>query len=177
LAVRDGDRIGALRGSVREPPVAPAGGPRGALRVLDALVRWYAAPPPDDAGLDVALDHARRLLKPGSRLLVLADAASIAAIPASRWPALATHCQVRVLLLSDPLERAPPSARLPFRSDGQRIELDLAAPAARVQWHRAFVAPIEAAIAQLPARGVHVQLLSSEMPSDAWVAGTEPRAA
>ncbi|MEJ7747132.1 MAG: DUF58 domain-containing protein, partial [Luteimonas sp.] len=44
-AIRDGDRVAALRGSVKEPPVPPAAGPRGALRVLDALVRWYAQPP------------------------------------------------------------------------------------------------------------------------------------
>jgi uncharacterized protein (DUF58 family) len=49
-ALRDGDRVAALRGSQREAPIPPAGGPRGALRVLDALVRWYAAPPEDDAG-------------------------------------------------------------------------------------------------------------------------------
>ena len=56
----------------------------GALRVLDALVRWYSAAPGDDAGLEVALDHAQRLLRPGSRLLVLADPASVAALP-ERW--------------------------------------------------------------------------------------------
>ncbi len=44
-AVRDGDRVAALRGSRHEAPVPPAAGPRGALRVLDALVRWYAQPP------------------------------------------------------------------------------------------------------------------------------------
>src|SRR6478736_7221178 len=71
-ALRDGDRIAALRGSTREAPIPPAAGPRGALRVLDALVRWYAATPPDDAGLLVALDHARRVLRPGSRIIVLA---------------------------------------------------------------------------------------------------------
>ena len=59
-AVRDGDRIGALRGSVREAPIAPASGSRCALRVLDAMVRWYARPPEHDAGLAVALDHADR---------------------------------------------------------------------------------------------------------------------
>ena len=67
LAARDGDRIAALRGAHREPPVAAASGPRGALRLLDALARWYARRPEDDAGLQVALDHARRLLRPGAR--------------------------------------------------------------------------------------------------------------
>src|SRR6478736_4309344 len=43
-AIGDGDRVAALRGSLREAPVAPAAGARGALRVLDALVRWYTAP-------------------------------------------------------------------------------------------------------------------------------------
>ncbi len=168
-AVRDGDRIAALRGNGSEPPVAPASGPRGALRVLDALVRWYAQPPVGDAGLGVALDHARRVLRPGSRLLVLADPASIATIPDERWPALAMHNEVIVLLLSDPLERVPPRAALPFASAGHRVELDLAADAPRQRWRQEFVRPLEAALARLPARGIRVQVLSSEMPSDAWL--------
>jgi uncharacterized protein (DUF58 family) len=43
---------GRLRGSDREAPIAPAGGPR-VLRVLDALTRWYTA--------------ARRRSRPGAR--------------------------------------------------------------------------------------------------------------
>ncbi len=181
-ALRDGDRVAALRGSSREAPVPPAAGPRGVLRVLDALVRWYAQAPADDAGLEVALDHARRLLRPGSRLVVLADATSVAAIPPQRWPALALHNEVIVLLLSDPLEREPPQAALPFfaadvlaaqvggeRVAGHRVELDLASAGQRQRWHNAFMAPIDAALAQLPARGVRVQMLSSEAPSDAWL--------
>ena len=168
-AVRDGDRIAALRGSVREAPVPPAAGPRGALRVLDALVRWYTQPPADDAGLAVALEHARRLLRPGSRLVLLADPASIAAVPPQRWPALTMHNEVIVLLLSDPLERDPPQAALPFQSGQHRLELDLAAAAQRQRWRNEFVAPIESALAQLPARGVRVQLLSSDAPSESWL--------
>lgn len=178
-AVRDGDRLAALRGSLREPPVAPASGPRGALRVLDALVRWYAPegqpqPPPDDAGLGVALDHARRLLRPGSRLVVLADPASIAAIPAARWPALALHSEVVVLLLVDPLEQSPPQAALPFVAAGagverHRVQLDLATAPQRQRWRQAFVEPVEAALAQLPARGVRVQALSTAAPSESWL--------
>ncbi len=172
-AVRDGDRIAALRGSTREAPVPPAAGPRGALRVLDALVRWYSAPPADDAGLAVALDHARRLLRPGSRLVVLADPASLAAIPAQRWPAFTAHNEVIVLLLVDALERQPPQATLPFAvgnaNQRKRLELDLAAAAQRQRWRQAFMAPVEAALQQLPARGVRVQLLPGDAPSDAWL--------
>ena len=168
-AVRDGDRIAALRGSTKEAPVPPAAGPRGALRVLDALVRWYTQPPADDAGLTIALDHARRLLRPGSRLVLLADPASVAAVPPQRWPALTMHNEVIVLLLSDPLERDPPQAALPFQSAQHRLELDLATAAQRQRWRNEFVAPIEAALAQLPARGVRVQVLSSDAPSESWL--------
>lgn len=173
-AVRDGDRIAALRGSHKEAPVPPAAGPRGALRVLDALVRWYSRAPDDDAGLTVALDHARRLLRPGSRLVVLADPASIAAVPAERWPALAMHNEVVVLLLSDLLERQPPQAALPFVTGDaavarHRVELDLATAAQRQRWRQEFVLPLEAALAQLPSRGVRAQVLSSEVPSETWL--------
>ena len=174
-AVRDGDRIAALRGSQREAPIAPAAGPRGALRVLDALTRWYARPPDDDAGLGVALDHAQRLLRPGSRLVVLADPGSVAALPAQRWPALAHHHEVIVLLLTDPLELAPPKASLPFlgsdagRGDAHRIDVDLSVAAQRQAWRAEFGRPLEAALAQLPARGVRVQALSTQAESASWL--------
>ena len=168
-AVRDGDRIAALRGSERDPPVPPAAGPRGALRVLDALVRWYAAPPQDDSGLASALDHARRVLRPGSRLVLLADPASVAAVPAERWAALSMHNEVIVLLLSDPLERDPPRAALPFATAGHRVEVDLASAPQRQRWRNTFVSPLDVANAQLPARGVRVHTLSSDAPSESWL--------
>src|SRR6478736_4049824 len=168
-ALRDGDRVAALRGSTKEAPIPPAGGPRGALRVLDALVRWYAAPPEDDAGLGVALDQAQRVLRPGSRLIVLADPASIAAIDPHRWPAFALHHDTTVLLLVDPLERDPPKAALPFATGDHRVELDLATASQRQRWRGEFVAPIEAALQALPARGVRVDVLSTDAPSDAWL--------
>ncbi|PJJ97362.1 DUF58 domain-containing protein [Lysobacteraceae bacterium NML91-0213] len=168
-AIGEGDRVAALRGSLREPPVPPAGGPRGALRVLDALVRWYTRPPGEDAGLAIALDHAARVLRPGARLLVLADAGSLHDIPRSRWTGLAMHADVTVVLLTDPLETAPPHDRLAFETGGRRIELDLAAAAQRQRWHARFVAPLEAMLAELPGRGVRVRTLASDMASDAWL--------
>ncbi len=168
-AIADGDRIAALRGSASEPPIPPGNGPRGALRVLDALVRWYTAPPADDLGLAVALDHARRLLRPGSRMLVLADPRSVAAVPPERWTALSAHSEVLVLLLVDPLEREPPRKRLAFLQGGARVELDLAAASQRARWREAFVDPLDAALAMLRTRGVRATALSTDAASEAWL--------
>jgi len=168
-AIRDGDRVAALRGGSAEAPVAPAAGARGALHVLDALVRWYAKPPADDAGLAVALDHARRLLRPGSRLLVLADAASIATVPASRWTALSMHNEVVVLLIDDPLERDPPHAWLPFAGGAQRIELDLASDRQRRRWQQAFPDAARELVGMLRARGIRADMLSTDAPSQSWL--------
>jgi len=167
-AARDGDRIAALRGSVREPPIAPASGTRGALRVLDALVRWYAQPPVEDAGLAVALDHAQRLLRPGSRLVLLADPRNVATIAERRWPALAQHHEVIVLLLVDPLETSPPRSVLPFSSNHHRCDLDLASPVQRQRWLREFGVSA-ATVDGLTSRGVRVQTLSTEAPSESWL--------
>jgi hypothetical protein len=175
--LRDGDRVAALRGSNVEAPVPPAAGPRGVLRVLDALVRWYRAAPADDAGLATALDHAARLLRPGSRMVVLADPASIAGLDERRWPALAAHHEVVVVLLADVLEREPPKAALPFLSGGHRVELDLGAAAQRQRWRGTFVAPLEAALERLPARGIRVTVLQADAPSDGWLSAIDqPRA-
>src|SRR5688572_11405426 len=169
-ALRDGDRIAALRGSDKEAPIAPATGPSGVLRVLDALMRWYSTPPTEDAGLATALDHAARVLRPGSRLVVLADPSSIAGIDERRWPALAAHHEVIVLLLTDRLEHDPPKAALPFVAAGHRVELDLTSASQRQRWRSEFVRPLEAALERLPARGVRVQTLACDAPSDAWLA-------
>lgn len=169
MALRDGDRVAALRGTSDEAPVPPSAGSRGVLRVLDALARWYTRPPDDDAGLAVALDHAQRLLRPGSRLLVLADPASLEEVPAQRWPALAAHNEVVVLLFEDPLEAAPPRAMLPFLASGRRVELDLRDRHQRAAWTREFNGRRDALQARLRACGVRVATVSSDSTGDAWL--------
>ncbi|HDX0914131.1 TPA: DUF58 domain-containing protein, partial [Stenotrophomonas maltophilia] len=164
------DRVGALRGSDREAPIAPAGGPRGVLRVLDALTRWYTQPPADDLGLERALDHAARVLRPGARMLVLADPQQAARIPVVRWSALAQHHDLSLVLLVDPLELQPPSAALQFQTAQQRIGLDLRRSEVQAHWQAHFVEPLQALRRQLGARRVDVQVLSTDAPSDAWLA-------
>lgn len=181
-AVADGDRIAALRGSASAQPVPAASGARGALRVLDALARWYARPPEDDAGLAFALGQAQRLLRPGSRLLVLADPSSVASVPATRWPALAAHHEVVVVLLTDPLELDPPGALLAFApstsgregSGAPRIDLDLASPGPRARWQAAFGEALAGTLADLAARGVRAVPLSCDASSDAWLGALGP---
>lgn len=168
-ALRDGDRIAALRGSTTEPPIAPAGGMKAAVRVLDALCRWYTRPPADDAGLDVALDHARRVLRPGSRLVVLAEPASVVGIDAARWAGLARHCEVIVLLLTDAFEQQPPHARLPFAAPASRIELDLAGKAQRAQWAKDFSQPLQQAQAMLASLGIRAIELPTDADSASWL--------
>ncbi|KAB7762895.1 DUF58 domain-containing protein [Xanthomonas maliensis] len=169
LAQRQGDRIGALRGTASEAPVPPRAGQHGVLPVLDALTRWYAQPPIDDAGLEVALDHAARLLRPGARLTVLADARSAAGISATRWSGLALHHEVVVIVLLDPLELTPPPRALAFEAGGERITVDLSSAAGRARWQAEFVAPLEQLSATLLARRIRLQRLSTTDPSDAWL--------
>ncbi|MFC0677007.1 DUF58 domain-containing protein [Lysobacter korlensis] len=168
-AARDGDRIAALRGSLREPAIAPASGPRGALHVIDALARWYARPPDDDAGLPVALEHAQRLMRPGSRLVLLADPTSVAGVPDHRWPALSQHQDVVVVLLTDPLETDPPAQTVPFVRAGGTLALDLGASPVRRAWRKTFVEPVATALESLAARGIRARALSTAEPSEAWL--------
>ncbi|RWU14890.1 DUF58 domain-containing protein [Xanthomonas phaseoli] len=171
LAQRQGDRIAALRGTASEAPIAPRSGQRGVLPVLDALARWYAQPPSGDAGLEVALDHAARLLRPGARLTVLADARSASRISATRWSGLALHHEVVVIVLVDPLELAPPARAVTFDERGERIAIDLSTQAGRARWQAEFVAPLEHLGALLQARGVRLHRLSTDDASDAWLGG------
>lgn len=166
-AVGEGDRVAALRGAAQEAPVPPAGGPRGALRVIDALVRWYSPPAGDEASLPLALDRAQRLVRPGARLVVLADPGSLAAVPAHRWSGLARHHEVVLVLLCDPLELDPPKATLPFELPTGRAEVALDAPATRQRWLAEFAAPVHAAVEALPGRGVRVMALSTADASEA----------
>ena len=125
--------------------------------------------------MQAALERAARLLHPGARALVLADPASALAVAPAVWSALSMHVDVRLLLLVDPLEQAPPVCALPLSTPRGRMELNLAAPAMREAWQRSFVAPIEALSRNLPGRHIHVQVLSSDDASDAWLGGGAAR--
>lgn len=180
-AQRSGDRIGAVRGNHGEPPLPPTGGSRGALRVLDALCRWYAQPPADDAGLDVALSALARLARPGSRIVALLDPRSVDAIADGRWSAVAAHHDAIAVLLRDPLELAPPAGMLAFSGtldrslpDAGRVELDLSAAAVRRNWAQAFGERFEAAAQRLQRLGWKVLALGTDESAERVLASVLP---
>lgn len=172
-ALQSGDRIAALRGG--EPAIPPGTGLRGAMRVLDALVRWYARPPGEDTGLVEALEHAQRLLRPGAQLVVLADAGSASRVQVMRWTALARHHQATLLLLQDPLETAPPRRELGFFAAGRRVQLALDRIGVRERWEHAFMDPARELMRTLPALGWQVRLVSSDAGSADWLRPQDSR--
>ncbi|MCB1601922.1 MAG: DUF58 domain-containing protein [Xanthomonadales bacterium] len=171
---RSGDRISALRGSASEAPLPPAGGVRGALRVLDALNRWYQQPPEDDQGLDIALQSAARVSKPGSRMIALIDPRSVDGIDNARWTALSAHHDAVAVLLVDPLELAPPQARLAFAGDHRRVELDLEQGSTQAAWMHAFAERFEQARSRLRSLGWRAMSLSTDQAPDQVLAALLP---
>jgi len=161
-----GDRIGAIAAVPGDPGVVPNGGPRGALRVLEALARWYAQPPARDAGLGPTLSIAARLLHPGASLVVLADAGSLADVPQGRLATLAAHHDVLVVLLVDALEMQPPRQRLAFALGEAQVDLDLDGALARTRWKQAFADQVQAQTRRLQGLGARVRCLRGDEPTD-----------
>jgi uncharacterized protein (DUF58 family) len=174
-AQRSGDRIAALRGSTSEAPRAPAGGSRGALRVLDALVRWYSAVPAEDAGFAKAIESASRLVKPGSRVVAIADPRSTEGVPDARFAALAAHMDAIAVLLVDPLELEPPAERVAFRAGDRRVELDLGDRDVRGRWTATFAQRFAADRERLQRLGWRVLALRTDDDPAAVLGALLPR--
>lgn len=155
-----GDRVGAqgFGGAVRAE-VRPAGGRRGALRVLRALRDWDAIADAD-AGepLSASLARTTRVLRPGARLIIVTDGFGTDADAIGRLRQLASRHEVAVVLVRDPLELAPPPpGRYAVRSGSVRRFFDFADERTRSAWTERFAArrqDLAAACAQLGVRVV-----------------------
>ena len=142
-AVHGGDRVGAIGfGPGLNAEVKPGGGPRGALQVLRALVEWDAITVAGGASepLSQALQRARRLARPGARVILLTDGFSADAAAEGPLSLLAEHCDVATVVLGDALEQsAPAPARYALMGESGRVLLDFAATKTRARWAQWFV--------------------------------------
>ncbi len=140
MASTSGDRVGAIGfGGGIQQEVKPAGGRRGALQVLRALRDWDHAAGQQQEALAAALERARRLLRPGFRLILISDGFSAGD---NAWPVLgrcAGRQELGCVLVSDALEhRPPPPGRYALSASGSRQTLDFNDRTLRTQWPKPF---------------------------------------
>lgn len=140
MASASGDRVGAMGfgGSIQHE-VKPAGGRRGVLQVLRALRDWDHAAGTQQETLASALERARRLLRPGFRLILVSDGFSA---DDNAWPIIgrcAGRNELGCVIVSDALEHAPPPpGRYALSTNGIRQTLDFTNKTLRTQWPRPF---------------------------------------
>ncbi len=119
-AVRRGDRIGAfLFAPGRHRELRPAGGRRGAMRVIQGLVDWLdpAALPADPEPLSISLERVRHTVRPGSLVLVISDFFNLDEPCQRHLSRLRQHNDVFGCQILDPAEQRLPPGRFPI-SDG-----------------------------------------------------------
>lgn len=141
-AVRRGDRIGGfLFAPGRHRELRPAGGRRGAMRLIQSLVEWLD---PDrlsgsaggdgvDSGepLSAVLERVRHTVRPGSLIVVISDFFSLDEDCNRHLSRLRQHNDVIGCQVLDAAEEYLPKGRYPI-SDGQQTSvLDTARAAAR----------------------------------------------
>lgn len=164
MATQSGDRVGALGfGGGVHAELKPAGGRRGVLQVLRNLRDWDHAANQEREDLGVALERARRLLRPGTRMILLSDGFSA---DEGAWPILA-RCAARhelgCVLVSDVLEQAPPPPdRYAIRTDRGRRLIDLTRAAARAQWSQPFIQVRERVRQEFARMGARVVELTTD---------------
>lgn len=183
-AVDAGDRIGGFFYGAARPgsdlprhrELEPAGGPRGALRLIRELASWGQPPPADAASgepgrLTTALRRLHRVARPGSLVVIISDFYTLADDEAAGRPLarLRQHNDILALQVSDALEYEPPPPGSYPVSDGRQLrQLEIGSAQAAAAY-RAHFAAHHRRIRQC-LRGRDIPLLSLRGDADAVAA-------
>ena len=125
-AVRRGDRIGGFffaPGRHRE--LRPAGGRRGAMRMIQGLVDWLQPEQVAQEGqepLSRALERVRHTVRPGSLVIIISDFFGLDEDCNRHLSRLRQHNDVVGCQVLDPAENQLPAGRYPI-TDGEHISL------------------------------------------------------
>jgi uncharacterized protein (DUF58 family) len=133
-AVRRGDRVGSFMfspGLHRE--LRPAGGRRGAMRVIQGLVDWLNPEQPRSGQepLSCALERVRHAVRPGSLVLVISDFFGMDENCNRHLSRLRQHNDVIGCQIVDPAEETLPRGRFPISDGMHNSMLDTTAERAR----------------------------------------------
>ncbi len=159
----EGDRIAACCFGDRRGQLPPRGSRGGVMRALAALVDWSADAPPQPLahGLGDALEQIAPLLRPGSRILLLLDAAAVDARALASLGRLRAHHDLAACLVADAIElQPPPPGRYLASLGGLRRWLSPPPAAAGDEWLPAWQARQAAAREALRRAGVRVRTVS-----------------
>jgi len=146
-AVDNGDRIGALLYNGKHQELRPAGGQRGALRLIRALVAAAdpagrpAATAERGDTLNAALLRLRRVARPGSLVFIVSDFYNSDGDSRQHLQHLRRHNDVVACQVLDRLELEPPAAgRYPVQYGEQQGLLDTRSASRRQAWAEHFAA-------------------------------------
>jgi len=127
-AVRRGDRIGGfLFAPGRHRELRPAGGRRGAMRVIQGLVDWLEPRGMEEASaepLSAALERVRHAVRPGSLVIVVSDFFTLDEDCNRHLSRLRQHNDVIGCQVVDAAEYRLPPGRYPITDGEQATILD-----------------------------------------------------
>ena len=137
-AVRRGDRIGGfLFAPGRHRELRPAGGRRGAMRMIQGLVDWLQpeqAPGEGGDFLSAALERVRHTVRPGSLVIIISDFFSLDEDCNRHLSRLRQHNDVIGCQVLDAAEYMLPAGRYPI-TDGERSSvLDMSQKASKTRY-------------------------------------------
>lgn len=133
-AVRRGDRVGGfLFAPGRHRELRPAGGRRGAMRMIQSLVEWlepetgHGVKDPDGhEPLSAALERVRHAVRPGSLVVIISDFFSLDEDCNRHLSRLRQHNDVIGCQVLDSAEHLLPAGRFPITDGEQSSILDMA---------------------------------------------------
>jgi len=131
-AVRRGDRIGGfLFAPGRHRELRPAGGRRGAMRMIQGLVDWLEPGAPEQGELQplsTALERVRHAVRPGSLVIVLSDFFTLDEDSNRHLSRLRQHNDVIGCQVLDVAEYQLPPGHYPITDGRDAAVLDTALP-------------------------------------------------
>jgi len=134
-AVRRGDRIGGfLFAPGRHRELRPAGGRRGAMRMIQGLVDWLQpeqTPEQTQDSLSGALERVRHAVRPGSLIIIISDFFSLDEDSNRHLSRLRQHNDVIGCQVLDVAEHLLPEGRYPITDGDNASVLDMGQTASR----------------------------------------------
>ena len=165
-----GDRLGGLIfGDTTHRELKPRLGRQAALRYVHELVGhrdWQQHDKTATNGTEAlkqAMSALRRVVRPGSLVVVISDFTGFSRGAQSYLSSVARHNEVLAVFINDPLERElPPPGRYRLVSPEDELAIDTYASSARRDYHKAYEQRAHELEAFCQRYGVHLMPMSTD---------------